>query len=88
MDYPVLKYPISETEEEKKFVRVHKKGFSFYPSDQMNFPYGVGIAAFRRKKLIGIYCDKIHTRKDIVLEEENVIILSRQLTKIICGSAQ
>ena len=71
-----------------KSVRVHRKGFSFYPSDQMNFPYGVGIAAFRRKKGIGIYCDKIHTRKDTILEEENVIILSRQLRNILCGSAQ
>ena len=78
----------AETKTEKKTVCVHRNGFSFYPSDQMNFPYGVGISAFRRKKLIGIYCDKIHTRKDTILEEENVIILSRQLMKILCGSAQ
>ena len=78
----------AESKTEKKTVCVHQKGFSFYPSDQMNFPYGVGIAAFRRKKVIGIYCDKIHTRKDTILEEENVIILSRQLAKILCDSAQ
>lgn len=81
-----LKY--AETDCDGKSVRVHQKGFSFYPSDQMNFPYGVGIAAFHRSKLVGIYCDKIHTRKDKILEEENVIILSRQLIRIIGGSAQ
>lgn len=70
----------------EKFVMLHEKGFSVYPSDQKNFPYGVGIAAFRRKKWVGLYCDKIHTKKDTILDEENVSFLRDQLIRVI-GSA-
>lgn len=63
----------------EKTTLIHEKGFSFYPSDQRNFPYGVGIAAFRRKKGIGLYCSRIHTARDTVLEEENVNYLRDSL---------
>lgn len=66
---------------EGKTLKLHDKGFSVYPSDQASFPYGVGIAAFRRKKGIGLYCNRIHTSKDTVLEEENVIFLRDRLTE-------
>ncbi len=44
-----------------------------YPSDQMNFPCGVGVAALKATK--GgrlLYMDKIHTSKDTVCREENI----------------
>ena len=63
-----------------KTIAIRDKGFSFYPSDQANFPYGVGIAALRRNKLVGLYMDKIHTKKDTILEETNVNILRAALT--------
>ena len=71
-----------------KSVALHEKGFSVYPSDQANFPYGVGIAAFRRNKWAGLYCSRIHTHKDTILEEENVNILCGQMIKILCGAAE
>ena len=67
----------------EKSLNLHKDGFSTYPSDQKNFPYGVGIAAFRRKKGVGLYCSRIHTNRDTILEEENVNILRDQLTALI-----
>ena len=70
-----------------KTIAVKNKGFRVYPSDQKNFPYGVGIAAFRRKKGIGLYCAKIHTAKDRVLDQTNVNILRAALTSYICGTA-
>lgn len=70
-----------------KTITVKHKGFRYYPSDQKNFPYGVGIAAFRRNKFLGLYCDKIHTRKDTVLDESNVNILRAALTTYITGEA-
>ncbi len=73
----------AETDAGEKTLRVHRNGYSFYPSDQANFPYGVGIAAFRRSKWIGLYCSRIHTRKDTILEEENVTILRDALVKIL-----
>ena len=58
----------------RKSVSVRKTGFGFYPSDQKNFPLGVGICALRKNKL-GLYLSRIHTRRDTVLEITNVNIL-------------
>ena len=70
----------------KKSLVVHEKGFAIYPSDQMVFPYGVGICALRKSKF-GLYVGKIHTSKDTVLEETNVNILRAALTSFICCDA-
>lgn len=67
----------------EKTVSLRKKGFYVYPSDQRNFPLGVGIAAFRRKKGVGLYCGRIHTSRDTVLEQENVNILLAALTTLV-----
>ncbi len=48
---------------------------AFYPSDQRNFDYGVGVAALNRGKRIGYYMDKIHTAKDTVFDESNIALL-------------
>ncbi len=48
---------------------------AFYPSDQANFDYGVGVAALKHKRGIGYYMDKIHTPKDTVFDEENIALL-------------
>lgn len=66
-----------------KSIAVRHKGFRYYPSDQAKFPYGVGIAAFNRGKHIGLYCSRIHTKNDTVLEETNVNILRAALTSMI-----
>ncbi len=67
-----------------KFVSIRDKGFSVYPSDQNNFPYGVGICALTKGKL-GLYMSRIHTPKDTVLEVTNVNILRAALvTYITC----
>lgn len=69
----------------KKHIQVKSKGFYTYPSDQRNFPLGFGIAAFHRKKGIGYYVDRIHTKKDIYLDETNVNLLRAALITLICG---
>lgn len=71
-------------ESDRKHLIVKTKGFRFYPSDQSNFPKAVAIGAFRRTGIIGCYCDKIHTKRDTVLEEKNVNILRAALTSLIC----
>ncbi len=65
----------------KKLV-LHEK-FGFYPSDQAKFPYGVGVAALRRGKHVGLYCSKIHTSKDTTLDVTNVERLSLRLTEML-----
>lgn len=72
----------------EKSLALREKGFAYYPSDQKNFPYGVGIAAFRRSSWAGLYCDKIHTGKDIILDENNVIFLRDQLIGLISTAVQ
>lgn len=70
----------------KKSIAVRTKGFSIYPSDQSNFPYGVGICALKRG-WAGLYLSRIHTPRDTVLDETNINILRAALTTLISGSA-
>lgn len=72
----------------EKSMALRERGFAYYPSDQKNFPYGVGIAAFNRSSWAGLYCDKIHTKKDTVLDENNVIFLRDRLIKLIGTAVQ
>ena len=70
----------------RKSILVHEKGFGIYPSDQRHFPYGVGICALRKNKLC-YYLGRIHTKKDTILDEENVNILRAALTTFISCDA-
>lgn len=67
----------------EKSIAVREKGFAYYPSDQKHFPYGVGVAAFRRSSWAGLYCSRIHTKKDTILEETNVNILRAAIVSMI-----
>lgn len=50
-------------------------GFGFYPSDQVRFRRGVGVCALKKNSIFGYYMDRIHTRRDTVLMEENIHLL-------------
>lgn len=52
-------------------VEVLTRGY-VYPSDQANFPLGVGACALKRSKRGILYMNKIHTSRDIVYNEENI----------------
>lgn len=67
----------------EKSITVHDRGICFFPSDQANFPLGVGIAAFNRSKVFGLYCSRIHTPKDTIFEENNMILIRDMLIRII-----
>ena len=67
----------------KKELRLRCKGFTAGSSDHKNFPYGVGIMAFRYLKGIGLYCDRIHTYRDTILDQTNVNILRAALVSLI-----
>jgi len=51
------------------------KGFGFYPSDQRHFAKGVGVCALKKNRLFGYYMNRIHTKRDTVLDEENIRVL-------------
>ena len=69
----------------KKRVSLKEKGFAVYPSDQGNFPYGVGICALRKGKL-ALYLSRIHTARDTILDHTNVNILRAALTSLVSRS--
>jgi len=71
-----------------KSISVRTKGFAVYPSDQMNFPRGLGIAAFCRSKWAGLYLGKIHTKRDINLDEINVALIRDYLLRIVQDQAE
>lgn len=56
---------------------------AFYPSDQANFPVGVGVAALQRKPVLGLYMSRIHTPKDTVLQEENLAFFAEGAKKLV-----
>ena len=73
--------------ENQKKLRILDKGFCFFPSDQANFPLGVGIAAFCRSKWIGLYLAKIHTSRDTNLDYKNVALLRDYLISVVRSQA-
>lgn len=67
----------------QKELRLRAKGFTAGSSDHKSFPNGVGIMAFRQKKGVGLYCSRIHTWRDTVLEYTNVNILRAAVISLI-----
>ena len=57
---------------EGKSVLFESGSTAFYPSDQVNFPLGVGVAALNKHPVFGYYLNRIHTQNDTVLQEENI----------------
>ncbi len=54
----------------------------FYPSDQSNFPLGVGACALKSTKKGLLYMNKIHTDKDRIYREENIAFFTRGSVKL------
>ncbi|MBR4959750.1 MAG: M28 family peptidase [Clostridia bacterium] len=63
-------------------VAIRNRGV-FYPSDQMNFPCGIGVAALKRTKRGNIlYMNRIHTNRDTVYREENIAYLKGSAVRL------
>ena len=58
-------------------------GFGFYPSDQAAFAHGVGVCALKKSKIFGWYMDRIHTRRDTVLDEGNIDLLRAGAVRLL-----
>lgn len=63
------------------------RSFGFYPSDQRAFFRGVGLCALRKHPIIGYYMNRIHTRRDTVLEEENIRLLRDGVLRLLEGGS-
>ena len=60
-----------------------KSSNTFYPSDQKNFPVHMALSSMKKHKLIGLYMDRIHTKRDVIFEEKNIRYLCDGLEKFI-----
>ena len=49
---------------------------TFFPSDQANFKNGFAVAAMRKRPIIGLYIDRIHTNRDTVMDISNIDCLT------------
>ena len=61
---------------------------TMYPSDQVGFPYSVGVAALKKNKLLGVYMNKIHTKRDTEWDERNIIYLVEGSTALVRNLTQ
>lgn len=65
-------------------VEIATKGV-FYPSDQANFPCGVGVAALNKTKRGNLlYMNRIHTKRDTVYNERNIEFLVQGAVRLAC----
>ena len=78
---PVIQKTFVNTESKRMLVRNLEK--VYYPSDQAKFPICVAIAALKFKKFPGYYMDRIHTKRDTVLDKENIALLQDCIQKLI-----
>lgn len=63
-------------ENEKFKVRIASAKKVNYSSDQKRFPVSVAAAAMKTGKWLGLYMDRIHTKKDTVCDAENIKYLT------------
>lgn len=54
-----------------------------YSSDQKHFPVSIGAAALHRHPLLGLYCSRIHTKRDTIFQEENIRFLSDGVLELL-----
>lgn len=55
---------------------------AFYPSDQWGFPKALAVATLKRRRLFGAVIDRIHTRRDTILKEENIEYIVEGLLRL------
>lgn len=66
-----------------KHVMLERLNKVYYPSDQAGFPVAVSVAALKHKKFPGYYMDRIHTKKDIVFDESNIVYLTQRTVQFV-----
>ena len=70
-------------EDGEKKILLKKAEKVYYPSDQAKFPMSIAVAALKHKKLLGYYMDRIHTKRDTVMDERNIQLISDSITQLI-----
>ena len=71
------------SEDDSLRVLFESSSTTFYPSDQAGFPVNIAMATVKRKPVLGLYMDRIHTRRDTVCEEKNIQYIVKGLKAFI-----
>lgn len=69
-------------EDDKQFF-ITSASTTIYPSDQLNFKKSVGVAALKKNCLFGYYINRIHTNKDVILEERNIDMILKGIKRYL-----
>lgn len=70
-----------------KTLLVDASPFTLYPSDQMHFPKGIGVAALHRAPVVGLHFGKVHTARDTLLCEDNLLFLQTGALRLAAALA-
>lgn len=71
-----------------KTAHLEKASNTFYPSDQMGFHTSMAVSAMKKAPILGLYLDRIHTKKDTVMDETNIAYICESMERFlatICG---
>ena len=69
--------------EDNNKVFINSTKNTIYPSDQVNFKESIAVSYMNNTKNGLLYMNKIHTKKDVVFQKENIIYLVDRLRKFI-----
>ena len=59
-------------DEEGKTAHIEKSSNTYYPSDQQGFRRSIAAAALKKRRLIGLSMNRIHTDRDTVFDVSNI----------------
>ncbi len=68
---------------EEMTIHIEKASTTHYPSDQKNFPVHMALSSMKKHKLIGLYMNRIHTKRDVIFEEKNIRYLCDSLENFV-----
>lgn len=77
---PLLKQAFSDIE---NMMPVFSEKHHIYPSDQMNFPCGIGVASLRKSKHGILYMNRIHTKRDVIYQEGNIVYVVEGCIRLV-----
>ena len=70
-------------ESKTKKVYFEKDSNTFYPSDQMGFYTAISVSAMKKSRFLGLYLDRIHTKKDTVMDEANIAYICEGMERFL-----
>ena len=73
--------------DEKKSFTLCSTSSIFYPSDQIGFKKHAAVAVFRKSRVLGLYIGRIHTPRDRIFDEKNIMLLRNFILTLSKSSA-